>query len=162
MASASRSISRLILLLGAGLCLAVPASAQQVQVLKEVPYAPQSGASDSVKRECELHRKIPESLAAAISDLQVVDKFGGGRRLELLIRDVHAPPAGAFSGPKWLTLHGTLKSGGKEVGSFRAKRTTVFGAGTCGMLFKCVNAIADDVSEWLKSPTRDARLGNAN
>ena len=97
-----------------------------------------------------------------MSDIKLVQSFGGGRRLELLIRDVNAPPAGAFSGPKWVTVYGTLKSGGKEVASFRAKRTTVFGVGTCGMLYKCVNAIADDVAEWLKSPTKEALLGNAN
>jgi len=162
MASASRSIARQVLLLGAGLCFAAASSAQPVQVLRELPYAPESGASDAVKQECELDSKIPEALAAVIPDVKLVDKFGGGRKLELLIRDVHAPPAGAFSGPKWMTLHGTLKSGSKEIGSFRAKRTTVFGKGTCGMLFKCMNAIADDIAEWLKNPTEDARLGNAS
>jgi len=162
MVSGTRLIPGVMLVMGVVLGFSIPVAAQQVQVMKKIPYAAQSGASNKVKEQCALDTKVPEILASVIPDLKVVDGFGGGRKLELLIRDVHAPPAGAFSGPKWVTLHGTLKSGGKELGSFRAKRLTVFGAGTCGMLYTCLNAIADDVGEWLKSPTADARLGDAN
>ncbi len=66
-----------------------------------------------------------------------------------------------FSGPKWVRIDGTLKRGGKVVGSFRAKRNTVTGKGTCGMLNRCIAAIADDIAVWIVAPTKDARLGNA-
>ncbi len=144
--------------LGLALVLLAAPTWAGTSVGKKIPYHPQSGASNNVKESCALDTKIPEIFAEAIPDVSV---GGGGARLELMIRDVHAPPAGAFSGPKWVTIYGTLKRGGREVGSFRAKRNTVWGSGTCGMLYKCVGAIADDVSEWLKNPTKDARLGNA-
>ena len=140
--------------------LALPAGAQTVKVLKKTPYAVQSGAPQVVKDECQLDTKLPEALAS-VADVQLVDKLGGGRTLELVIRDVHAPGGGMFSGPKWMTVNGTLKQGGKAVGSFRARRNSITGGGTCGMLHRCVGAIADAVAEWLKSPTQDATLGDA-
>ncbi|MCP3985232.1 MAG: hypothetical protein GY723_12655 [bacterium] len=129
------------------------------KVAAKIKYHPQSGSSPKVKKECALATRIPEIFAASIDDLSTGG--GGGTRLELLIRDIHAPPAGMFSGPKWVTIYGTLKKGGREIGTFRAKRSTFTGKGTCGMLEKCVSVIADDVGEWLKSPTKDARLGDA-
>ncbi len=137
------------------------AEAASTKVLKKIPYHPMSGASPKVKEECALATKVPEIFKASVPDLQLVDKLGGGRRLELTIRDVHAPGGGIFSGPKWVRIDGTLKSGGKTVGTFRANRNTMTGAGTCGMLHRCVSAIADDVAGWIASPTMDARLGNA-
>jgi len=161
--SRSRFVGR-----GLALCFALlfalsaaPAVAATTQLLKKIPYHPMSGASPKVKEACSLDTKIPELLAASISDIELVDKLRGGRVLELQIRDVHAPPAGMFSGPKWVRLDGTLKQGGRVIGTFRAKRTTVTGAGTCGMLNRCIAAIADDLAPWLANPTMDARLGNA-
>ena len=129
------------------------------KVAAKIKYHPQSGSSPKVKKECALDTKIPEIFAESIEGLSIGG--GGGTRLELTIRDVHAPPAGMFSGPKWVTVYGTLKKGGREIGTFRAKRNTFTGKGTCGMLTRCVAAMADDVGEWLKNPTKDARLGDA-
>ena len=150
-----------IAVIGIAVALCAGAASAQVQVLKKIEYAAQTGASRAVKEECKLDTTIPEALAAASSEIKLVNKFGGGKRLELLIRDVHAPGGGIFSGPKWVTIYGTLKQGGKEIGSFRAKRNSLSGSGTCGMLGRSVAAISDDVAEWLKSPTKDANLGDA-
>jgi hypothetical protein len=38
-----------------------------------------------------------------------------------------------------------------------------FGAGfkgSCTVLYRCQHAIAEDILEWLKNPTKDARLGD--
>ncbi len=150
-----------IAVIGIAVALCAGAASAQVQVLKKIEYAAQTGASRAVKEECKLDTSIPEALAAASSEIKLVNKFGGGKRLELLIRDVHAPGGGIFSGPKWVRIDGELKSGGKLLGSFRANRNTVTGGSTCGMLERCVKAIAKDVSDWMASPSVDARLGNA-
>ena len=126
--------------------VAAPAAAATTAILKEIPYHPMSGASNTVKKECALHTAVPEAFEASLPDVKLVGKLGGGQRLELTIRDVHAPGGGMFSGPKWVRIDGTLKRGGKVIGSFRANRNTVTGSGTCGMLMRCVNAIADDVA----------------
>lgn len=152
--------SVLVGLAGIGLLTAAAASAE-VQVLKKIPYAAQTGASNAVKEECKLDTLVPEALAAASSDVKLVGKLGGGKQLEVVIRDVHAPGGGIFSGPKWVTLKGTLKQGGKELGSFTAKRNSLSGSGTCGMLGRSVTAIADDIAEWLKNPSSGANLGDA-
>lgn len=141
--------------------LATPVAAATTQILEKVPYHPMSGASNKIKKECSLDTKVPEIFAAAVPDVKLVGKLRGAQRLELTIRDVHAPGGGMFSGPKWVRIDGTLKRGGKVIGSFRANRNTVTGKGTCGMLNRCVSAIADDVAAWIVKPTKDARLGNA-
>ena len=139
--------------------LAAPSLAA-TQIAKKIKYHPMSGASPKVKDECQLDTKIPEFFAEELPDVKLVNK-PSGRRLILTIRDVHAPPGGMFSGPKWIRVDGELKSGGKTLGTFRAKRNTVSGGGTCGMLHKIGKVIAKDVAEWIQSPTTDARLGNA-
>lgn len=139
--------------------LAAPSLAA-TQIAKKIKYHPMSGASPTVKEECKLDTKIPEVFAATLPDVKLVDK-PSGRRLELTIRDVHAPPGGIFSGPKWVRIDGELKSGGKTLGSFRAKRNTVTGGGNCGMLDKIIGVIAEDVATWIANPSVDARLGNA-
>ena len=139
---------------------AAAASAEPAELLSRTPYAP-GALVPRVQDECSLDTQIPTTLAAATGELRTVEKLGKGRRLELTIQDVHAPGGGAFSGPKWVTLRGELRDGDKLLGSFVAKRQTVFGGGTCGMLQKVIDAIAGDVAAWLAAPSTDARLGNA-
>jgi len=148
-----------LLLAAAFLFVTAAPSWADTKLASKIKYNPQSGASPTVKKECALDTKIPEIFAESIEGLSLGS--GGNSHLELMIRDVHAPPAGMFSGPKWVTVYGTLKKGGREVGNFRAKRITFTGKGTCGMLNKCIAVMADDVAEWLKNPTQDARLGDA-
>ena len=141
------------------LALAAPGLAA-TQIAKKIDYHPSSGVTGRVKSECALSTKIPEILAASIPDVEAVDK-PRGRRLLLTIRDVHAPGGGMFSGPKWVTLHGTLKNGGKTLGNFVAKRNALRGGGTCNMLNHSVTGSADDIAAWLANPSANANLGDA-
>jgi hypothetical protein len=144
-----------------------PAHAESVQVLKTIPFAEESSAPQKVKDECQLQTKVSKFLASFSSDVELVDTLGKqGRVLELAITDVHAPGGGAFSGPKRMTVKGTLRENGKAIGNFTAARYSgggVFGGykGTCAIVGRCAKAIGKDISNWLKSPGKDSRLGDA-
>lgn len=69
---------------------------------------------------------------------------------------------GAWSGRKSLVVEGTLSENGRQIGSFVAERTSGKSyRGTCALLGRSAKAIGKDVGEWLASPTKSARLGEA-
>jgi len=156
---------------GAWLLLASAAGAESpgnVQVLRSIPFAAESGASQKVQDECRLQTKVPEFLSSYSKSVVLVDGPLGrtGRVLKLTITQVNAPGGGAWSGSKSMSVRGTLTENGKEIGSFIATRYSgggVFGGykGTCGIVGRCAKAIAKDIAGWLENPAKDSRLGNA-
>jgi hypothetical protein len=149
------------------LVLAGAAWADAVEVEPTAPFAEGARATAAVKEQCGLQTKVPALVAdaSAVAALAEGSIGSGARSLSLRITDVQAPGGGMFSGPKWLEVSGTLRDGGKEVASFRAKRLTTGGpfggGGTCAMLTKCAKALANDVAAWLENPTPNAELGDA-
>jgi hypothetical protein len=143
------------------------AQAGGIQVLKTIPFAEGSGAPQKVKDQCQLETKVPSFLAEYASDVELVDTLGKqGRVLELEITHVQAPGGGAFSGPKRMTVTGTLRENGAAIGNFVAERFSMGGAfaaykGTCAIVGRCAKAIGKDISDWLQSPGKDSRLGDA-
>jgi hypothetical protein len=134
------------------------------QVARTIPIAASAGASAKVQQECQLQTRLPEAIAQAASDVQLVDTPSkSGRWLELDISEVHGPGGGPFSGPKWMAVTGHLHERGKVIGSFRAKRLSTGGfvKGTCATLGSCAQAIGRDVAAWLQAPTMNAELGDA-
>jgi hypothetical protein len=155
----------LLLLLTAG---AAQAGDRPVQVLQAIPYTESSGASETIKGECELQTKVPHFLDEFSDQVELVTgkPDARGRVLELSISQVHAPGGGAWSGAKSMTVIGTLRDGGKVVGSFTATRFSgggVFGGykGTCAIVGRCARAIGKDIADWLRDPKPDSRLGDA-
>ncbi len=158
---------RLAIAAGCALLLASvsgPARAGGIQVLNTIPFSEGSGAPQKVKDECQLETKVPNFLAEYASDVELVDTLGKqGRVLELAITHVHAPGGGAFSGPKRVTVKGTLRENGATIGNFVAERFSLaatFG-GTCAIVGKCAKAIGKDIADWLQSPGKDSRLGDS-
>ncbi|MDJ0789643.1 MAG: hypothetical protein QNK05_22845 [Myxococcota bacterium] len=148
--------------LGIGLLLGVvpAASFGATAVQKETPFKRPVG---SKLRECAFQLKLPEAIANHGDGVKLVNKVGG-TGLHLEITDLHAPGGGAFTGPKWATVLGELKRGGKVVGSFTAKRfTTGFGsfAGTCEIVAKLADTMGQDIADWLANPMQDSLLGDA-
>jgi hypothetical protein len=138
----------------------------ETQVLRSIPFAKGTEIRQPVRDQCQLETKVPAFIAEFGSDVVLVDRLGGGRALELVITEVHAPGGGGFSGPKWMTVKGTLREQGRVVGSFRAKRYTTGGAfagfkGTCSIIGRCTKAIGRDIAAWLESPGMDSKLGDA-
>ena len=146
------------------LACTVSAAHAATQIARTIPIAPSAGASGSVQNECQLQSRVPQAIAQAASDVQLVDAPNKAARwLELEISEVHGPGGGPFSGPKWMAVTGKLHERGKVIGSFRAKRLSTGGfvKGTCATLGGCATAIGRDVAAWLQAPTMDAELGDA-
>ena len=138
----------------------------ETQVLRAIPYAKGVEVRQAVRDQCQLETKVPGYIAEFGSDVVLVDRLGGGRVLELAITEVHAPGGGGFSGPKWMTVTGTLREGRRVVGTFRAKRFTTGGAfaafkRTCSIIGRCTKAIGRDIAAWLENPGMDSKLGDA-
>lgn len=163
------STHRIVLLLASlALIVAAPAAAQTVKTAKAMKFAETSDIRQKVKDECALQTKIPAFLADYASDVELVDGDAGseGRVLTMEITAVHAPGGGAFSGPKSVSISGTLTENGKKIGNFRAARYTTGGAfggfkGTCSIVGRCAKALGKDVAGWLENPGTDSMLGDA-
>jgi hypothetical protein len=155
--------TKLPLALGWALVMALTpaiADAGGVTVSREIAYAKGATVREKVRSECGLQTVIPAAIAKNGVDVELVDGRGN---LDIEITNAHGPGGGAFSGPKWVEVQGTLRRGGKAV-SFRAKRFSamdIFSGGTCGILAKCGRAIGKDIAVWLTNPTPDAELGDA-
>jgi hypothetical protein len=137
----------------------------EVGIPKTVPYAQGVEVPDAVKNECQLGEKVSEFLLHDAS-VKVSDNPNEGRYLDMSITEVFAQGGGAWSGPKWMTVTGTLMENGKKVASFRAKRFSTGGAfggfkGTCAIIGRCTKTIAEDIAKWLKNPVDGAQLGDA-
>jgi hypothetical protein len=146
------------------LLLALPALAEPVRVPSKISFADPGVASDAVRKECQLETNIPQAIAeAGGDDVKVTDDAGkSGKVFTGKITNVLAPGGGAWSGPKSVLIEGELKENGKVVGTVAARRNTTRGGyGTCGMLNHAAKAAAKDIAEWFKSPSMDARLGDA-
>lgn len=157
--------ARLGLVTAALACFVSAAAASAAtQIARSIPIAASAGASTPVQQECQLQTRVPEAIAQAATDVELVDAPSkSGRWLELEISEVHGPGGGPFSGPKWLTVTGKLHERGKLVGSFRAKRLSTGGfvKGTCATLGGCATAIGRDVAAWLQAPSMNAEIGDA-
>lgn len=147
---------------------AMPASAAEdtIGIPAVVPIAENLDVSQAVRNECQLGEKVSTFLAQAASNVAVSDDSKTGRYLRMEITEVVATGGGAWSGPKWMTVKGTLMQDDKAVASFRAKRFSTGGAfggfkGTCAIIGRCTKAIAEDIAEWLKAPVDGAELGDA-
>ncbi len=144
------------------------ASAGTVKVLQTIGFSEGSDVRPKIKDECQLQTKVPKFLKEYSSDVELVasDPGSTGRVLSMRVTQVHAPGGGMFSGPKWMTVTGELHEDGQMLGSFTARRGSGGGAfggykGTCSIIGRCAKAIGKDIAAWLKSPGKDARLGDA-
>lgn len=138
-------------------------------IADSVPYASNANVPHAVKSECATGPDFSKFLKsyARSQGFDPVSKENapaGALVLDVEIDHVYAPQGGAWSGPKYVTALGKLVEGGKEVGSFRVKRTTSGGAfavfkGTCSFVGRNVKAMANDIGRWLNNPSKDSRLG---
>jgi hypothetical protein len=148
-----------LLLLGTG----TAAWAEEVQIASVAGVASSSTIPPRVKQECNVQKSLPAAIAANASNVKLVEgKPKSGLHLDLVITSVHAPGGGMFSGPKWVEARGTLKRGGKDLRSFRAKRMSAGPfAGTCGLLTKVTNTMGRDIADWLANENAGSVLGDA-
>lgn len=137
--------------------------ASEVSVPRTVPFADSVVVSQAVRDQCQLNRKVA-SYVKRYANAAYSDDPSIGRYVEMSISEVFALGGGSWTGPKWMTVDGTLKQDGETVASFRAKRATMGGVfagfkGTCAMVGRTARAIGKDISVWLENPVDGARLG---
>ena len=159
------SAALVILAASAIFCASAVGADDAIGIPKVVPVAEGVQVSDAVKNECQLGEKVSEFLLHD-ANVKVSDNPNEGRYLDMSITEVFAAGGGAWSGPKWMTVSGTLMENGKKVAAFRAKRFSTGGAfggfkGTCSIIGRCTKAIAEDIAAWLKNPIDGAQLGDA-
>jgi hypothetical protein len=144
----------------------VALGAEVVRVPVRVPYAQSTRVHEDVRAQCDPGGALAEALAQAWPSVELVDGELGrrGLTLEMQITSVRANPGGLFSGPKAISVEGTLRRGNQKLGSFEARRNSLGGPtgvfrGNCAMLDKAAHAVAEDVALWLEDPKPDSRLG---
>jgi hypothetical protein len=149
----------------------VSAQATAVTMARLVPFADSGAVRKAVLDECKLSEQQASGLkteSAAVGITLTLDddaaKAGKGRVLILEITDAGGR-GNAFTGQsRSVSEKGRLLEDGKEIGNFNAARTSgggAFGAykGACAVLNRDVATLSKDIAKWLKSPTKDARLG---
>lgn len=162
------------LLLSFALFPAVSLAGGTLSLQRNAPFEKGSGATDAVKNECGLETKIPEFVQSfAKKDFDKITMVNSasvgtpGKALSMRITGVSGSKGGTTTGPKNLTIRGTLWQNGKVAGTFTATRFTTGGVswigykGTCSMLGRCAKTLGKDVAGWLKNPTMNAKLGDA-
>lgn len=170
----------LVFLLGLGGCAShgSQSSSQPIQtsgtgtlVIKPIAFKDDSYIRDAVKDECALDGKlsqfIKENAARQYATILTDAETGpaDAQVLTVTIEEVQGAAGGAWSGPKIVTITGTLSENGRTLGDFKARRYSgggMFGAykGTCAILGRCVKTLGRDVAEWVAHPTAHAVLGD--
>jgi hypothetical protein len=141
---------------------------------KKAVYEKGSDVPAAVKKECGLESKIVQFVekfgAKTFDKIVLVDNASAstqGKALAIRITGASASRGGTTTGPKSLTIKGTLWQSGKVIGTFTASRFTTGGMsfigykGTCSMLGRCAKSLGKDVATWLEKPTMNAKLGDA-
>lgn len=152
----------------ATLFVSIAAQADTVTVSSSIPFAADSGASENVKRECKFETRLPEYIRKkAKRGLKVVVtdeplENAQGKVLFLETTNVFAPGGGGYSGSKSAIVTGELKEDGEVIASVTARRRTLVGMtpGTCSMLKRIAKKLGEDIADWLREPTMNARLGD--
>lgn len=141
------------------------AAARTLAISRKASYQRESSIPEAVRAKCGLEEIVPAALKRELGDNAVLaDEASAstpGRTLNLSITNVVSRAGGAFTGPKSLTVRGTLRENGKQVGSFTASRSDKYGGGACLMLRRSIDEMAGDIKKWLESPGNEDRLGEA-
>jgi hypothetical protein len=147
------------------------AAAQSVTVPNPVPYAADNDIAANVKAECQLDTRLAEFIKEGAADEGVTVELASGvtdktpgRVLLVEIKDAVSAGNAFIGHAKYVSLRGRLLENGKEIGTFRARRSSGGGAcggwkGSCAVLGRCIKVLGEDIGKWLRAPTMDAELG---
>jgi hypothetical protein len=130
-----------------------------------VPYAKDVRGSQRLITKCRPGKALRQELSELVPNVVPEEKAsGGGMQLSMEITEVEGSAGGIWTGSKEVAASGTLRRGGQVVGTFEAKHASLGGilksGGTCPIVHRAAELIAEDVAEWLKAPSMGARLGD--
>jgi hypothetical protein len=172
-ANLTRTLCALLLTAATALPVTALAGEGTLTVAKKAPYNKSLSVPDAVRAECALETKVPEFVQEfakkGFDNVVLTDAVSAktaGKALSMKIVDITGTGGGAWSGPKHVTIEGTLWQNGKVAGTFVASRYSGGGAfggykGTCAILGRCAKALGKDVATWALAPNMDARLGDS-
>jgi len=139
------------------------AADSRIRVLEETPLSPVADVPADVRKDCsDLGDELPRAIARSSRHVTLVRSPHEltGKYLTLEITHVRAGRVGAFSGPKFMTVRGSLIENGKEIADFDAKRGAIAVSNTCSMLDKAQKELGTDIGQWLEHPRPHSHLGD--
>jgi hypothetical protein len=145
---------------------AAAAGDARIRVLEETPLSPAADVPHDVRTKCEdLGEALPKAVARGNRRVMLVDSPRAladktGKYLSIEITQVKAHGAGALTGPKDMSVRGTLIENGREIADFDAKRKAMGPTGTCATLEKAEKELGSDIALWLDNPLPRAHLGD--
>jgi hypothetical protein len=160
------------LIAAVAIAMAGMATAQNVSMLRTVPYAAEAEVSSKVRSECV---KLQDQLADFVREygnaqglqVQLLSSTDGvgGRVLEVEIVDAVSMGNAFIGHQKYTRVDGRLLEDGIEIGNFKGRRNSMGGAfggykGSCSVLGRTVKALGQDIAGWLRNPSEGARLGD--
>lgn len=148
------------------------AAAGTVTVQSPIPFTEDAVIARSVKNECQLGEKLSSSIkqysvekGVTVSLVPHAEATAPGRVLVVEITDALAE-GNAFSGHHtYSTVKGKLYQDGQQVGKFLGRRNSMGGVfgnmkGNCSVLGRTVEALGEDIADWLTHPDEDGMLGD--
>lgn len=145
-------------------------AAAGVTISKPVTFNEDADIAKSVLDECKLEEELPNAIVESAKDEGVAvarssDAAAPGRTLELEIYEAVADGNAFMGHHKSMGVKGKLLENGEVVGSFRDRRISMGGAfgqfkSSCGVLIRITKEIGGDVADWLKEPSKGAKLGD--
>ena len=156
-------------ILAAVLLFPAAAFAQNVVVQRPVPYAGDNDISDNIKSECRIGEQLADFVkqysGGTVQTQDTPVDTSGGRVLQLEIVDAVSMGNAWMGHQKFTKVRGALWENGSKVASFKARRNSMGGAfagfkGSCSVLGRTVDAIGEDIAQWLKAPKDGATLGD--
>jgi len=161
--------------IAAGIVLAAAcatASAEPIKVPRSVPYADDSGIAGNIRKECPLGDQLAgfiveysKQRGIATETVASTDDKTPGRVLVVEIRNAESQGNAFIGHRKSTSVRGALYQDGAKVGSFRGRRDSMGGAfagfkGSCSVLGRTVEALGEDIAEWLAKPGENDDLGD--
>lgn len=148
-------------LLAAG-CIARP-TPESLVIQRTAYYKTSAKVGDKIRDECGLEQVVPKNIKSYArgdyDSIYLSDSLSDSTPAKVLVMKIvnaQGLGGGRYSGPKSLTIEGTLSQNGTVLGTFVVHRGTMGGfggggSGTCSLLHRCAKKIGKDVGSWLEA-----------
>ena len=137
-----------------------------VKIAEKISTLHEDTIDPDIKQSCpwdtELNANLINLTSGQVYRAQEDFNTAEGRKLAMTIVSSRMLGGGIYTGFKWMKVVGSLTENGRETGSFIALRHSFRAWTGCGMVTRLNEKIASDIAKWLKKPTMNARLGDAD